>query len=703
MLMTNQLLHWPDPGGVTKIERILWMSQADDLVVVIDIYDRNALPESRSYADLVTAVTSGNIHILSEDPYTPPSEPRPRHAAQRDSRWAIIQPFLENHLVLLQPSTRGTKVAERAEDLRCSKVTIYDCLRRFWQRGQTRDVLLPDWNNCGKNAVKPVGRRPQGMVLQDKDRENIAKIARRWVFIPKADGRLSLKQAHQLLKETFYLKGEKIVRGRRAPILETDVYPSLSQFRYVIDQLRRENRVTVSEKSMGEKRFKKDGRPKTGHARGLALGPGDVYMIDSTIADVYLRSKLTNDILERPTLYFVIDLFSQMIVGFHVTLEHASYLAASLALESAFRNKVDLCREYGVEIELEQWPCEGACRKVYHDRGPELLGPIANNLMDSFYITIANAAGYRADWKPSLEGLFDGSNREVLHRLPGAVRGKMARGDRDNRTDAALTIEELRVVLIEFILWYNATLEMDYPGTVEMMKDKVDYIPLTLWNWGIKKGYGALTCRSLEYTRLHLLPGGEASITQEGLKLNGLHYSNDRLLSSGVFVANPGPKNGRTKSRKVQIAFDPREAGLIYLRPAGAKKLEPCTLTSHDAPFAGCSWYEVEAQRKEYRERRNARADRKAQLTAERNAITGQIVKEAQSRASLTRGTTSKRQELTGLKRKTADERRRQMARDRAGYLPQSSVSQSVKEPRARSRGIAADFLYDILEEEEDQ
>jgi hypothetical protein len=51
------------------------------------------------------------------------------------------------------------------------------------------------------------------------------------------------------------------------------------------------------------------------------VGPGDVYQIDSTTADIYLVNSLSAKIpIGRPTLYLVIDVWSGMIVGFNLTL-----------------------------------------------------------------------------------------------------------------------------------------------------------------------------------------------------------------------------------------------------------------------------------------------------------------------------------------------------------------------------------------------
>ncbi|WP_164907503.1 hypothetical protein [Clostridium septicum] len=46
-------------------------------------------------------------------------------------------------------------------------------------------------------------------------------------------------------------------------------------------------------------------------------GPGSLYQIDATVADVYLVSEFNrNWIIGRPVLYMVLDSFSRMIVGF---------------------------------------------------------------------------------------------------------------------------------------------------------------------------------------------------------------------------------------------------------------------------------------------------------------------------------------------------------------------------------------------------
>jgi transposase InsO family protein len=76
-------------------------------------------------------------------------------------------------------------------------------------------------------------------------------------------------------------------------------------------------------------------------ATSQALGPGSRYEIDATIADIYLVSNSNPEsIVGRPTIYFVIDVFSRLVAGFYIGFESPSYLAAIQALNIAMTDKV---------------------------------------------------------------------------------------------------------------------------------------------------------------------------------------------------------------------------------------------------------------------------------------------------------------------------------------------------------------------------
>ncbi|MGF6747392.1 hypothetical protein [Paraburkholderia sp. MM5482-R1] len=113
-------------------------------------------------------------------------------------------------------------------------------------------------------------------------------------------------------------------------------------------------------RKVGERQYHLTHRPKRGHALQHSKGPGTQYLIDATVADVYVVSRLKRTVVVgRPTIYLCMDLFSRLIVGVHVTLEPPSFDGVALVLESIVTPKVELCARYGITITSAQWSCEG--------------------------------------------------------------------------------------------------------------------------------------------------------------------------------------------------------------------------------------------------------------------------------------------------------------------------------------------------------
>ena len=127
-------------------------------------------------------------------------------------------------------------------------------------------------------------------------------------------------------------------------------------------------------------------------ANSQVLGPGSRYEIDATIADTYLVSDSDSvNIVGRPVIYMIIDVFSRMVAGFYIGFENPSYPAAMQALYMAVVDKVEYCRELGFDIGSEDWPSVGLPDAILADRG-ELLGHQIESLESNFSVRIENAA-----------------------------------------------------------------------------------------------------------------------------------------------------------------------------------------------------------------------------------------------------------------------------------------------------------------------
>ena len=118
--------------------------------------------------------------------------------------------------------------------------------------------------------------------------------------------------------------------------------------------------------------------------------------------------------------------------------------------------------------------------------------------------------------------------------------------------------------------------------TPQMRQLHVKPIPRDIWNFGIRYMSGGLRTMDREHVRYHLLPKGEASVTRFGIHFDGRYYSCDQAEQERWF------DTARTDSSwKVTAAYDPRDAGLIYISPVAGGEPVECRLLDKDRGFEG--------------------------------------------------------------------------------------------------------------------
>jgi hypothetical protein len=154
--------------------------------------------------------------------------------------------------------------------------------------------------------------------------------------------------------------------------------------------------------------------------------------------------------------------------------------------------------------------------------------------------------------------------------------------------DAALTIRELRALLIHSIILYNTSRLESYRLQPDMIADGVEPRPAALWLWGILNRSG-LRQVDPSIVRANLLPGAKATVTFRGIKFRHLYYTCERATRENWFV-----KARSSRSWQVDVAFDPRSVDMILLRLPHGGGLESCFLTQADQRFAGKSWEEIQ-------------------------------------------------------------------------------------------------------------
>jgi putative transposase len=712
-LYKNSLIEWGGENGESRIERLLWIGPNGTDVYTIDIDDRKAWPALRNASEIRSDLETRSARILEVDPYSAvmraEEEIRPKHQVHRDKYWQMIQPLVEDSIPrIFVRFSRESPIHILVQALGVRKGTIYEQLRRYWQRGQTKNALLPAFESCGwktpvnddadfaqvrKNNNGEVSKKKLGTVTRTKidggpggvNVDDYAlrcfRIGRKY-FYERQNG-ITKKAAYLRILTKFFHCGYELKNGVRVPVLPPATeLPSYRQFCYWLAKEEKPSRL--QKKRQGEHRFNLTGRALLGDSTQMAQGPGSIFQIDATIGDCYLVSSLDrNRIIGRPVVYFVVDLFSHMVTGFSVSLEGPSFMGAMLALHQACSDKVEFCAEYDVPIEEWEWPASHFPEGLIADRG-ELEGPMADHLVNAFGLRLHNTAPGRADLKGLVERYIGIANERVIKWVPGAVR-KKERGDRDYRLDATLDLHEFRKLILLAILHHNKNHRMNnYRLDEVMIADGVEPTPLALWSWGIKNRSGHLRKIPDDRLRVNLLPGEEASITEKGIRCKGLYYTCERGIRDEWFER--ARKDGR---KKVRLARDPRNLSKAYLR--FEDRLVVCNLVEADKTFAGRDWYEATEEFELRKLRSDAAKTPRNQGDADFTAHADLVIKSAKKKTKAQRREMSDRARVRGIKKNRQHEKYRE--RDANNWIANTDDDQQRRRGRAAANTSTSGYV----------
>ena len=680
----NSLIEWLDPTRRSHcVERILAVDRPSDSAMVIEVakeavdrpsdsalvmeVTKKAMPFRRTCSEIEEAIQSGGASIQENDPWVRPIpfDFDPRHVAIRDRAWEIIGPIVS----IKNPFSKKERAAAiRVASKLTTKRLVYAHLRRYWQGGQTKNALLPKYEECGaKGNSRTAGKKPgpktsrdvPGKTLTDEDRKRMDAGIN--LYFENGE-KLTLKEAYKRTIEKFYHSGYEIgPTGAPVPVLlPPSERPSWKQFMYHHDQM--ENLVNTLINRHGEKEFNLKYRPITG--RHKVFCPGKLYLIDSTRGDIHLVSSTDpTQVIGRPTIIVVVDAFSRLIVGIHITLGEESYENLAKAIENAARNKVEFCYDYGITITPEQWPAHHLPEGILADRGP-LRGPIANNIVDTLHVKLFNTPPCRGDYKGIIERTFGHLNAECLSKLPGYIDKNYTRGDRDPRQKASLNIRDFTTLVILWVLSKNAAVLNYYRPDKDTAN--VTPIPIALWRWGIQNRSGALRTLPPAYVKAALLLKGTAYLTRRGISFKGYYYTCATAVEKQWFVGANGIR------QPVPCHYDPSDASRIYISHE-ASGFDECLLTDQDSLASIQTREELEIQGA-----RIAQLKAGAELDAERSraALNATIaaIPVIQGRRKITDTDRAKANEIQLLKTVGAAEQLASPAPSKVINLPTSSA-----------------------------
>lgn len=575
-----------------ELLRVLWIDDLREYVVMVNIDDHRNMsyPYFIKYEEISSEIRENKSRVTELETdmrlLSPDENYIVKYKENRDQRWNLIKDIVGIEPEIYISESRGRLIHEVHLSSGKSKKVIRDYLKKYWFYGKSKNGLLDNYFDCGVPGKQRVYKQKPGPVstnrtiVTEADKE-IFKSAIKIFHIRQG---MNITTTHERMCETFYKRGFYRKYGVRVPIIDPDKSPSLRQFRYWY----KTNFTPFSQYANrhGKRRATMNVRVMQGNASEKAICVGAVFEVDATRSDIILVSFDRKTIMGKPTVYVVIDVFSRLVAGYHVSLASESWFEAMVAIEHAATNKVENCARYGIPIEEEDWPCRYLPQKLVADRG-ELKSQLSERFVN-LNVDVLNAPSYRGDLKPFVESHFHITNETIRQLLSGSTEAKqLVRGDYNPARESAWTIEEFNRFLIVYFLTYNkSALSKGYLPTKDMFTDQVELTPLKVWNWD--KGVRLLHEKSRKELRYNLLPREEAKVTRFGIEFRGLTYTCDIGIKEGWFEGNGNGINGK---KQVEVTYDPRNCSSIFLKHKN--DLLSCLLTGRSKEFEGLHFDEV--------------------------------------------------------------------------------------------------------------
>lgn len=557
-----------------KNSRTCYLIQLDTTKSNIKIYDIDWLENQINEGDFILNSPDNDtleISMLSE-----------KQNELMEKRFKIIQSVLQMspEPLLYEKKYKARSVQTASSEHSVGQNTVYKCIRLYLQGGKTKICLAPNFGCCGgkgkerlntlkvgrkshlhKNDLEPdIEELANGISIDENHYSNMVKTINRTLL---SKGKISIRQAYDRLKYDFYSPRNSLT-GKKE-VLPHYKIPTYNQFYYVVRKLRKSNVSKFLKAKDGSRSFDLKYRPVLGSASLEAVQPGFRYEIDATKPFIPLLDSTRKFSIGTATVYYVIDAFSIMIVGFYIGLDNASKKTACSALLSCIDDKKGIAQKYGIETKEDDFFVNLLPKNLTSDRG-ELVGELGDRVVSHLGVNVETTASYRGDMKGIVEKAFDVTEKDLLGIIPNyTIKDwkKITRGDIRNDQKPVLTINNLRNILIKHIKKHNSSEMKSYPLTKEMIADEVNPTPNNIWKWGVKN-LGCDGIRpNIDYVRYVLTEEKTASITQSGIEFKGLNYSHEMYDHFTKEWFSDARANGR---KKIKIHMDERNIGTILVK-----------------------------------------------------------------------------------------------------------------------------------------
>ncbi|WP_462164388.1 Mu transposase C-terminal domain-containing protein [Pseudoalteromonas xiamenensis] len=607
---------------------IVDVSYEREQIAVVNMLDNPPKrPRAQSFAWAQGKLASRELKLKDHDHsdllMVEDDEVSPDWTKRRDAAYLAISSLVEDPHQLDQYFYGDSSgiLARLIKECGRSKKWVQASINRYFRYGSVPNALLPHYEELGKKYVgpeKPIYNKDGSTCLKSKPGPT-TKYGNVYRYITVEDKHniyefsKKLKDLQEVnLQDLYedYCKEYCVVVVRPEGAEDDDIaeefYAVLPRVRLISPRAFKRylkkciGTLEFIRRRTGSILYDKDHAGKPGLAAHGLRGPRSRYEIDSTTADVYIRYEYSNDeqlSIGRPTIYFVIDVVSSMIVGVHVCFHGPDWHAESQALFNAFTDKVEFCRQFGIEITHKDWPCADICKELTLDRGTENgHSAITSLLKGKIGIKAANFNAYhRGDCKGTVEKAFDTVQGKAIPQHEGKVYKAPKKENAHASRGAVYTYDQFMRRLIKEIIHRNNTASRVDNHNFEMCRDEVGLTPRDIWNWGLKQSIFPPIKKSKDTLLYALMKKEHAMVTDKGVRFRGVFYNSPEVME--LKWLDQAKNDGRFE---IEIRYTDVNSSHIWCRhPEDKNKVMQMEITERSCKYKNRLWAQVLAHQEQ--------------------------------------------------------------------------------------------------------
>lgn len=342
---------------------------------------------------------------------------------------------------------------------------------------------------------------------------------------------------------------------RRAP---EDALPRATQ-RMLRRALSRIDRYAILKARYGERYAQEATRI---YRKGPACTrPLERVEVDHTPLDILVTDSSTGLLLGRPWITVMIDAYSRMIVGIHISFRKPGVRSVLRCLKHAILPKTYV-KDRFPEVNGE-WDAYGLIDQLVCDNGLEFHAQDLEAACAELGIHVIYCPTRAPQMKGRIERVLKTLNYGLVHLQPGTTFAKYdKRHAYDSERTAVLTLEALEEIVHRWIIdIYSITFHRGIQTT-----------PKQKWDEGVAK-YPRRIPPSIDVMNVYLGNSMTRTLSKDGIGANGLHYASPALQDL----------RRRRGDIKVTVRTDLDNLGAIFVFDEDAKQYieAKCTLPDY--------------------------------------------------------------------------------------------------------------------------